>query len=252
MVSSSEWTSTDSTGTTSPVSIHSTPLSGKAHTAFVPSFGELSLDVLAYIVELDNSPVPLPVDDENLSQCHFVDVVGSPTVIIDSSDSEDSDFRDVSLPDSRTDAALRGGLPVDIIKSSLSSSSHVPLIIEHEPVLTTAPSDPPIHVSSVGCTGPSDTTDSQSLIASYRDILLAHLPTFTDISSTKPGVGPLRYRDVTICRLKRRARGTGPIIDPGPGGMDDGYIPLFVRLEMASDELATRALRGNPLTLGSK
>jgi len=53
------------------------------------------------------------------------------------------------------------------------------------------------------------------------------------VSSPRPRVLPLRFEDVTIRQLKRRARGTAPLYDPGPVGVE-GDIPLSVRFEKAS------------------
>lgn len=248
----SERSSTAGDKVPSPVSVHSSPPSGKVHSDTVPYYGDLSLDVIAYIAELDNFPVALTVDDPIPSLCHTVDVVGSPTVILDSSDSEDSDCRDVTHPIPMAVSSLCGGNPITDTVSSFSTSPIAPLINETGTEVPTAPPDSSSPVSSVDCTGPSVSTDSQHLMASYRDILLAHLPTFTDHPSTKPGVEPLRFRDVSIRRLKRWARGSGSHIGPDTAETVDGYIPLSVRLEMASVDLTSGALRDQPLSPGSK
>jgi len=86
-------------------------------------------------------------------------------------------------------------------------------------------------------------------MASYKDILLAHIPSFTDRATPLPGVQPLRFEDVTIRQLKRRARGTAPSFDPGSGGAIEDYVPLSVRIERASKG-SDGALRAKPFTLG--
>jgi len=184
---------------------------------------------------------------KNPTECHTVDVVGSPTIIIDSSDSDTSVTRDVTISGTGNDSVLCEVLPAET-SFDCQTVSYPSSTVGSLPVSTSDHPVPPLSKSTVTNTGPSVTTDSSSLLASYRDILLAHLPTFTDKSSPKPGVAPLRYKDVTIRRLKRRARGTPPVIDPGPVGTDDEYIPLSVRLDLATNELATGALRGKPIS----
>jgi len=94
--------------------------------------------------------------------------------------------------------------------------------------------------------------------ASYRDILVAHLPVYTDNLSSKEGVFPVevdRFRDVTIRRKKKGGRIRGST-------MTDNFIPLSVRLEggsgfsgsmdsggfgsVADDIMDNGALRGLP------
>lgn len=110
---------------------------------------------------------------------------------------------------------------------------------------------------------PTDPLLGSPLPSSYRDILVAHLPVYTDHLSTKEGVSPLgvdRYRDFTIRRKRRGGRG---IKDTSKHPTDcDSYIPLSVRLAggVASDDISildksrdivgsskvTGALRGLP------
>jgi len=80
--------------------------------------------------------------------------------------------------------------------------------------------------------GPSDPILGTPMPSSYRDILVAHLPVYTDHNSTKEGVTPFgsdRFKDVTIRRKRKGGRGRG--VDVSSNSFSyDSYIPLSVRL----------------------
>lgn len=98
---------------------------------------------------------------------------------------------------------------------------------------------------------PSVTTLLDStLFTSYRDILLAHLPIYSDKASLKDEVqplGPVHCQNVTIhqnygrWRLQNKDSGTG--IE---------HIPLYTLLSTDSTLLDSRALRASPLTMGDQ
>ena len=105
---------------------------------------------------------------------------------------------------------------------------------------------------------------------SYRDILVAHLPVYTDKKSPKDGVSPIgldRFRDVTIQHKRKGGQGRG-LADSLLSVTADSYIPLSVRLvgdlgfqentnlsAMRKDDetvMTTGALRGLPLDVVKK
>jgi len=86
---------------------------------------------------------------------------------------------------------------------------------------------PPLS-SSPGETGLCSTDQSLGapMSPSYRDILLAHLPVYSDIPPDKEGVSSMEaelFRDVTIRRKKKGNRLTRSV-------MSDDFVPLSVRL----------------------
>lgn len=81
------------------------------------------------------------------------------------------------------------------------------------------------------------------LFASYRDILLAHLPVYSNKTSNKPGVLPIG----PLCRnviYRRNPESGGDTTSPGHGG-DTVAIPLSVRLNNAISA-TNGALRASP------
>ena len=128
------------------------------------------------------------------------------------------------------------------------------------------------HSPSSGVVPHYDINVGSPMKSSYRDILIAHLPVYTDTPSKSDSPskidlfssgGPDRFRDVTIRRKRKGGRGRGT---DGPHLSVDGdtFIPLSARLVAAArssvnsvkksggkvgvDSAFPGALRGSPLS----
>lgn len=169
-------------------------LSGKSLASFSPKYDELSIEVISFIEELERNMVSKHFLSENpVVDALSVDEVGSPTFILEISDSTTSD----SLVDTLSE-------PVSSVEPCVVLP-RVPLTVSPERVadisvitiddLSVSVDDytgPPIIESSESLpetTGVS--IESSPLLGSYRDILLAHLPIYIDKVSSKPGVVPI-------------------------------------------------------------
>jgi len=108
----------------------------------------------------------------------------------------------------------------------------------------------PSHTSELAPLG--SFVDHSPLLASYRDMVISHLPVYSDNASTKIRVSPIgsvHCQNVTIRRKKGR-----PIRDiVSPLGLDPyvpspSHIPLSTRLCFATPSTDMEALRALPLT----
>lgn len=230
--------------------------SGKRGNTFVPQYDDLSRDVISYIEALEILPGKLIVHSVPSGDSRSVDGGDTLTVIIDDCDSGSFVSRVVALSGPVDSFKQDSILSIDSLPSpgpSLDSPASLTVLI---PASTNESPGPPVVELSDSLPVPSDSiNDSPQLLASYRDILLAHFPIITDKVSSKPGVVPLgvvKHRNVTIRCIKGRARGSAPTFDPGPDRVSSEYIPLLVRLEMASFDSVSGALRDLPINLVTK
>lgn len=211
--------------------------------------------MILYIEALESLPGNLLVHLVPSGDSQYVDGGDSPIVIIEDCDSGSSVSRAVTLSglvDSHKRDTL---LSIDTLPSpgpSLDNLASPTVLI---PVSTDESPGPPVVDLSSSLSVLADSIDSPQLLASYRDILLAHLPIISNKVSSKPGVIPLgavKCRNVMIRRIKGWVRGSAPSFDPGPDTVSSEYVPLSVRLAMASSDSVSGALRDMPIITVTK
>jgi len=180
--------------------------------------------------------------------------INSPTVILVEDDSEDVGVTrgEVSQTMSVNDMIDSG--TCDVENPSLSPSHPINGDSETTTDLdgsfpSVIPGQPTVGEENLDPGQPAVGGENQDpLLASYRDILLAHLPVYSNKSSTREGVvpiGPLHCQNVIF----RKNHKGGDMSDDLGGGGDSVAIPLSVRLANASID-NTGALRESPQVEG--
>jgi len=183
------------------------------------SYDALSVEELAFIEHLEKNFVL-----KDLPPATHVEVTsktssgGSPTVIVDS---------DISVNTSISSDSIEGlSLPTTHLDGGI----------------TPKPSS-----SQPGGDSPE--------IATYRDMLLAHLSIYSDKASPKEGVNLIRSyhrKNVTIRRKKGKGRAISASVDSGEPIQSPEYLPLYARIDLISATVETGALRESPPSRGSR
>lgn len=188
---------------------------GKIGDSFVPQYEDLSRDVITYIEAIERRP-GIHVLSVSSGDSQSVDKVDTPTVIIDDNDSTTSVPCPSAFPGT-LDSTYPDSIPVTF--PSLDPPLDIPVspTVPNPTSTNESPGSSIIDLSRSLLDPNVSINDSPQLLASYRDILLTHLPILSNKASSKPGVLPIgafKHRDVTIRRIKGRARGTAPTFDP--------------------------------------